>query len=131
MKSIAAVLMIGAPLLLAGPAAAGPETAVITAGDLQQLCLGTDTTSKNVCRVYILGVTQGITLGMNIGAGKLKGGRPCIPEALSGDALESSVKSRLGEHLARVPADRNLDASAFIATLMVAKYPCPQPQPKP
>jgi hypothetical protein len=131
MKSIAAVLMIGAPLLLAGPAAAGPETAVITAGDLQQLCLGTDTTSKNVCRVYILGVTQGITLGMNIGAGKLKGGRPCIPEALSGDALESSIKSKLGEHLARVPADRNLDASAFIATLMVAKYPCPQPQPKP
>jgi hypothetical protein len=131
MKSIAAVLMIGAPLLLAVPAAAGPETAVITAGDLQQLCLGTDTTSKNVCRVYILGVTQGITLGMNIGAGKLKGGRPCIPEALSGDALESSIKSKLGEHLARVPADRNLDASAFIATLMVAKYPCPQPQPKP
>ena len=131
MKSIAAVLMIGAPLLLAGPAAAGPETAVITAGDLQQLCLGTDTTSKNVCRVYILGVTQGITLGMNIGAGKLKGGRPCIPEALSGDALESSIKSKLGEHLARVPADRNLDASAFIATLMVARYPCPQPQPKP
>ena len=131
MKSIAAVLMIGAPLLLAGPAAAGPETAVITAGDLQQLCLGTDTTSKNVCRVYILGVTQGITLGMNIAAGKMKGGRPCIPEALSGDALESSIKSKLGEHLARVPADRNLDASAFIATLMVAKYPCPQPQPKP
>lgn len=131
MKSIAAVLMIGAPLLLAGPAAAGPETAVITAGDLQQLCLGTDTTSKNVCRVYILGVTQGITLGMNIAAGKIKGGRPCIPEALSGDALESSIKSKLGEHLARVPADRNLDASAFIATLMVARYPCPQPQPKP
>jgi hypothetical protein len=129
MKSIAAVLMIGAPLLLAGPAAAGPETTVITAGDLQQLCLGTDTTSKNVCRVYILGVTQGIRLGMNIAAGKIKGGRPCIPEALSGDALEFSVKSRLGEHLARVPADRNLDASAFIATLMVAKYPCPQAKP--
>jgi len=129
MKSIAAVLMIGAPLLLAGPAAAGPETTVITAGDLQQLCLGTDTTSKNVCRVYILGVTQGIRLGMNIAAGKIKGGRPCIPEAFSGDALESSVKSRLGEHLARVPADRDLDASAFIATLMVARYPCPQPKP--
>jgi hypothetical protein len=129
MKSIAAVLMIGAPLFLAGPAASGPETPVITAGDLQQLCLGTDTTSKNVCRVYILGVTQGITLGMNIAAGKMKGGRPCIPEALSGDALELSVKSKLGEHLARVPADRNLDASAFIAALMVAKYPCPQPKP--
>ena len=129
MKSLACVLMIGAPLLLSGPAAAGPETAVITAGDLQQLCLGTDTTSRNVCRVYILGVTQGITLGMNIAAGKMKGGRPCIPEALSGDALESSVKSRLGEHLARVPADRDLDASAFIATLMVAKYPCPQAKP--
>jgi hypothetical protein len=82
-----------------------------------------------VCRVYILGVTQGITLGMNIAAGKTKGGRPCIPEALSGDALELSVKSQLGAHLERVPTDRKEDASAFIAAVMAAKYPCAQPKP--
>ncbi len=129
MKSIAAVLMIGAPLFLAAPAASQAESPVITAGDLQQLCRDSDTTSKNVCRVYILGVTQGITLGMDIAAGKMKGGRPCIPAALSGDALELTVKSRLDEHLERVPADRALDASGFIAATMRVKYPCPQPKP--
>ncbi len=129
MRSIAAALLIAAPLFLSAPAASDAESPVITAGDLQQLCHDSDTTSKNVCRVYILGVTQGITLGMDIAAGKMKGGRPCIPAALSGDALELTVKSKLGEHLERVPADRALDASAFIAATMVAKYPCPQPKP--
>jgi hypothetical protein len=129
MKSLAAVLLIGALLVMAAPAASSAESPVITAGDLQTLCLGSDTTSKNVCRIYILGVTQGITVGMNIAAGTMKGGRPCIPATLSGDALELAVKSQLGEHLARVPEDRNRDASGFIAAIMVAKFPCPQPKP--
>ncbi len=128
MKFVVAALM-GAPLLLAAAASSRADTPVISAADLQQLCQGADTTSRNVCRVYILGVTQGITLGMNIAAGKLRGGRPCIPEALSGDALEQSVKSKLDEHLERVPADRTQDASHFIAAVMMARYPCPQPKP--
>lgn len=129
MKSIAAVLLIWAPLFLPAPASSQAASPVITAADLQQLCLGSDTTSKNVCRVYILGVTQGITVGMNIAAGKMKGGQPCIPAALSGDALEQAVKSKLAEHLERVPEERNLDASGFIAAVMVAKFPCPRPKP--
>ena len=129
MKSIVATLITGTALLLGAPAFSRADSPVISAGDLQLLCQGSDTTSKNVCRVYILGVTQGITLGMNIAAGKIKGGRPCIPEALSGDALELSVKSKLAEHLERVPAARGEDASEFIAAVMAAKYPCPKPKP--
>src|ERR1700685_2682343 len=76
MKSVAMVpILMGA---LFSTAASSAEQ-VMSAGDLQQLCAGTDHVSVNVCRVYILGVTEGITLGMNIAAGKTAGSRPCVP----------------------------------------------------
>jgi len=102
--------------------AASPAEQVMSAGDLQQLCAGTDHVSVNVCRVYILGVTEGITLGMNIAAGKTAGSRPCVPRDISGDALELVVKTKLDTLSS--PADRDADASRFIGAALGTAFPC-------
>jgi hypothetical protein len=101
---------------------------VLTASDLMDLCAGTDTTSKNVCRIYILGVTQGIALGLNIADGKTRSGRPCIPDNLSGEALEVRVKEKLREDLKASPADRSLDASSFVGRVIASVFTCAKPQ---
>jgi Rap1a immunity proteins len=122
MRTIAIVsALIGA---LLGNAAWSAEP-VMTAGDLQQLCTGTDHVSVNVCRVYILGVTEGITLGVNIAAGKAQGARPCVPQDMSGDALELALKKKL-EALTS-PAERDGDASRFIGAALAAAFPCQPP----
>lgn len=96
----------------------------MTAGDLQEICLGSDAESKAACRFYILGVTQGIGAGMNIADGKTKGNRPCVPENTSGSALELAVKMKMGKDLMVFPDDRKLDASGFVAAILVHTFPC-------
>jgi hypothetical protein len=119
MKSIAMVPILMGALL---SSAASSAEQVMSAGDLQQLCAGTDHVSVNVCRVYILGVTEGITLGMNIAAGKTAGGRPCVPRDISGDALELVVKTKLDALSS--PADRDAEASRFIGAALGSAFPC-------
>jgi hypothetical protein len=96
----------------------------MTAADLQKICVGSDAVSKAGCRFYILGITQGIEAGMSIADGKTQGGRPCIPDDASGAALELVVKMKLGEDLMVFPADRDLDASGFVAGVMIATFSC-------
>ena len=122
MKPLMTLVLLGT--LLLQPAAADPAQPVMTAGELQQLCVASDTTSKNVCRVYILGVTQGMALGLDIADGKSTLGRPCVPAALSGDSLAESVKARIDRSLAAAPKDRETDAARFIAALASNAYPC-------
>jgi hypothetical protein len=56
-------LIVGA-MLLGSPTIAGQ----MTEGDLQTICDGTDIESKAACRFYILGVAEGITEGIGLGA---------------------------------------------------------------
>lgn len=112
--------------LMARTAVAGPSEPVLTAGDLGQLCSASDTTSKNVCRVYILGVTQGISIGLNIADGKASSRRPCIPDQLSGEALADSVKTKIDQVLKASSKERGVDASLFVATVMAKTYACPK-----
>jgi len=100
----------------------------MSAGDLQDLCAGSDHVSKNVCRVYILGVTEGITVGMRMADGKTSGGRPCIPDGVSGDLLEQTLKTRLDD-LTATSAKRRLDAAEFIGTSLVHAFPCARAAP--
>jgi hypothetical protein len=102
---------------------AGPEPAM-TADDLQQLCTGTDHVSRNACRIYILGVTQGMAVGLKMADGKIAGGRPCVPANISAETLEQTLKRKLDEQLSRSPADKTLDASAFVGQVLQAAYPC-------
>jgi Rap1a immunity proteins len=121
MRNAAIVLTLLAAL---ATSAAASNQEVMTAGDLQQLCAGSDHVSKNVCRVYILGVAQGITLGMNIADGKSHGGRPCVPADTSGESLEQSLKAKLDQHLATTPADQQREAAEVIGTVLASTYPC-------
>ena len=119
MKIIVTVLGV-AVATLASPAHAAE--AAMTAGDLKELCAGSDHVSRNVCRVYILGVTEGIAQGLSIAGGK--GSKPCIPQGVSAEQLEETVKSRLGQDLSRAPERRTADAATFLASTLAEAFPC-------
>ena len=123
MRTPAPCLILG--LLLAQGAAAAPQ--VMSAGDLQQLCAGADHVSVNVCRVYILGVAQGIALGLNIADGKTKGARACLPDGVSAEQLEETLKQRLEKNLAASPAHAEQDAALVLASVLANTFPCPKP----
>jgi hypothetical protein len=108
------------------PGASADEKAM-TAGDLQEICIGSSAESKASCRFYLLGITQGISLGMGIADGKTQGGRPCIPENLSASAIELAVKMKMGQDLMVYPDDRKLDASGLVGAILVSTFPCRQP----
>ena len=110
--------------LMFGSATAARADGAMTAGDLQQICLGADAESKSACRFYILGIVQGMSVGMNIADGKTNGGRPCVPEDMPSSALEIAVKSKMGQLLMVFPDDRKLDASGFVAAAIISTFPC-------
>lgn len=104
--------------------AAASQELLMTAGDLQQLCVGTDHVSENACRIYILGVTQGIAVGMKLAGHGGRSGRPCVPAGISGEELERPLKAKLAEKLKTTPADRDLPASEFIGAALAESFPC-------
>lgn len=61
---------------------------------------------------------------MMVADGMTKGGRPCIPEDISGSALELAVKMKLGQVLMVYPDDKKLDASGLIGAILVQTFPC-------
>jgi hypothetical protein len=103
------------------------EDTAMTAQDLQQTCTGSSAESKAACRFYLLGITQGISMGMNIADGKTQGGRPCIPDNLSASGIELAVKMKLGSDLMVFPDDRKLDASGVVGAILVSTFPCRKP----
>jgi hypothetical protein len=115
---ITALTLSGA--LLAAAAAAEPPA--MTAGDLAQLCSGADHVSRNACRIYILGVTQGISLGMRIADGKAGAARPCVPAGVSADAVEQTVKDKLAG--IGSAAERGREASGFIGAILISAFRC-------
>jgi hypothetical protein len=106
---------------------AAAEDKAMTAGDLQQICIDSSAESKAGCRFYLLGITQGISMGMAIADGKAQGGRPCVPDNLSASAIELAVKMKLGEDLMVFPDDRKLDASGVVGAILVSTFPCGKP----
>jgi len=124
MRSTAMLLATVTALL--GHAACATEQ-VMSAQDLQQLCSDTDHVSVNVCRVYILGVAQGIELGLNIADRRTPAARACVPQSLAGEDLELTLKRKLAQHLAAFPAHGTRDAAAVLATLLAGAFPCSKP----
>jgi Rap1a immunity proteins len=132
MRSIAHALTMALAFLLTDALAnepaqpAEPAEPAMTTGDLEQLCAGTDHVSRNACRIYILGVTQGINIGLGIAGAKSAKHRPCTPAGISAETLEETVRKRLASMSA--PAERKRDAAGFIGTALAAAYPCKQPR---
>jgi Rap1a immunity proteins len=106
---------------------ASAEEKAMTAGDLQEICIGSSAESKAACQFYLLGIAQGISMGMLIADGKTDGGRPCIPESLSASGIELAVKIKMGQDLMVYPDDRKLDASGFVSAMLVSTFPCRKP----
>jgi len=103
---------------------ASAEEQAMTAEDLREICIGASAESKASCRFYLLGITQGVSMGMAIADGKTQGGRPCVPENLSSSAIELTVKMKLGQDLMVYPDDQKLDASGLVAAILVSTFPC-------
>jgi Rap1a immunity proteins len=117
-RSLATIVATVAVLTLT---AAAPEQPAMTAGDLAQLCSGSDHVSVNACRIYMLGVTQGIAVGIRLAAAPSPASRPCVPPGISAQALEASLK----EKLAALDADSGQrDAAGFIGAALAARFPC-------
>ena len=118
MKVPATIAAAAAALFLT---AAAPEEPAMTASDLGQLCGGTDHVSVNACRVYILGVTQGIAVGIRMASGKSDASRACVPAGISADELEAALKKKL----AALDAETGQhDAAGFIGAALAAAFPC-------
>jgi Rap1a immunity proteins len=122
MRLIAAALTVATALTVALGIHAAEEQPAMTAGDLEQLCTGSDHVSRNACRIYILGVTQGIAIGIRIAEGKSASRQPCVPGGISAEALEGAVKKKLAT--LGTGAGRDRDAAGFIAASLAAAYPC-------
>lgn len=101
--------------------AATPEEPAMTTGDLAQLCNGTDHVSRNACRIYMLGVTQGIGVGLHIAARGKEAARPCVRPGIAAEDLEALLKQRLD---ALDAAGRERDAAGFIGEALTAAFPC-------
>jgi hypothetical protein len=121
------LLFVLAAMMALNASASYAQDEAMTVGDLQTICTSTDTESKSACRFYILGVTQGIDMGMSMADGKTQGGRPCVPPNASSFALEFAVKRTLGEDLMLFPNDRKLDASGFVGAAIIKTFPCRKP----
>jgi hypothetical protein len=112
--------MLAAAAALALTAAA-PGQPAMTAADLAQLCGGSDHVSVNACRIYMLGVTQGIAVGMRMAGAKGRESRACVPPEISAEELEATLKKRLA---ALDPDSGQRDAAGFIGAALAAAYPC-------
>ena len=118
MRTLATALAVAAALLLM---AASSDEPAMTANDLAQLCGGTDHVSRNACRIYILGVTQGIEVGIRLSGGKARAGHACVPPGISAEDLEAAVKQRL----ARLDtAAGSREAAGLIAEVLLKSFPC-------
>ena len=108
-------------------ALAHASESAMTAGDLKELCSGSDHVSRNVCRTYILGVTEGISQGLRMAAGNTA--KVCMPEGVSAEELEKTIKARLDADLAHSPAKGKADAAAFLSAALAQAFPCPGSRP--
>jgi hypothetical protein len=117
-RSLATIAAAIAALTLT---AAAPEQPAMSAGDLAQLCSGSDHVSVNACRIYMLGVTQGIAVGIHMAAAPSPASRPCVPPGISAEELEAILKKKL----AALDADSGQrDAAGFIGAALAARFPC-------
>lgn len=118
MKPLASLATAAAALLLL--TAAAPEEPAMTAGDLAQLCNGTDHVSVNACRIYMLGVTQGIAVGIRM-ARSGKAMHLCVPSGIAAEDLQAALKEKLAVLDSR---EQQQDAAGLIGTALAARFPC-------
>ena len=124
MKYMACIFMLGTFLCYAAAAAQ------MKLGDLYKLCTSSNEGDKSACRFYILGVFEGAqfaggtVLDKSGNFQEAKDKRFCVPEGLDSEAMELTVKMKMGEDLAVFPKDRDMPAISFVAAVIVEQFPC-------
>lgn len=124
LKHMACIFILGT--FLCDPAGA----AQITLGDLDKLCTSANEVDKSACTFYILGVFEGAALAGGMVQDKAghfqeaKDKRFCVPEGLTGAAMELAVKMKMGADLAVYPKDRDMPAVSFLTGLIAQQFPC-------
>jgi Ssp1 endopeptidase immunity protein Rap1a len=121
--ALLAVGLLSATGAFAAPPAL-PAANTVNAEDLAEFCVGSDHVSQNVCRIYILGVTQGLVLGL--GASRRTPGL-CVPADVTAETLEAAVKARFAAALQANPELKDEDGARFIVALLGKTYPCARP----
>lgn len=96
----------------------------ITARDLQEICSSQNRHADAPCRLYIMGIVQGITIGLGMADGKVALGRPCIPDDVQDSKFETLVKVKLGADLMVNPGDKELPASSFVGAVIATTFQC-------
>jgi Rap1a immunity proteins len=98
---------------------ASDSSGQMNVGDLQRICTSDDKESKSACSFYILGASEGVSLG----AGNTGTKRICI-DNVPGTKLEFVVKKLIGEDLMFYPKDRDLAAVSFVSASLQKTFPC-------
>ena len=115
-------------LFVLGAFAAGQSTPAsakaMTAGDLQQICSSQNRDVDAPCRFYIMGIVQGITIGLDMADGRVASGRPCIPDDMQTSKLETLVKANLGADLMVNPGDKELSVSSVVGAVIAIAFKC-------
>jgi Rap1a immunity proteins len=124
MKYMACIFMLGT--FLCYPAAA----AQMKLGDLYELCTSSNEGDKSACRFYILGVFEaaqmvgGSVQDKSGNFQEAKDKRFCVPEGLTGAAMELTVKMKMGADLAVFPEDRDGPAISSVMAVIAQQFLC-------
>lgn len=110
-------------LTIAAPATAAPAPApeVMSAATLRSYCSSKDSGLRRLCSIYILGVTQGISIGSSPDANsKLK----CIRDDLTESEMVNAFMSVSSALKIAYPSDMDAPAVSIVGAAMAQKFPC-------
>lgn len=91
----------------------------LTGNELYSACNSDSPILKQSCGKYILGIAEGLRLGVSL-AGR---NGDCIPEDVRESQLVLMVQKRMKEE----PQHLHLPAAALVAASITQVFPCPKP----
>jgi hypothetical protein len=126
--------LLGAALLTIsgiGAAFAAAAPPVMTLADLREMCAASDAAGHAACRFFIMGAFQGLSLagGATQGAdghfNERKAAKTfCVPDDLPQSVMVQKVVSLADADVKVFPADADMPAISFVASVVVHSYPC-------
>ena len=108
------------------------ESNQFTIGELYKLCNSSIPGEKTACTFFIRGIFEGATeVGNTVRdqSGNRQGAKDkrfCAPPDLTISRVESVVKARVGQILARYPDKSNVPAAALVIAIVSQEFSCQQ-----
>jgi hypothetical protein len=109
-------------LLLCSTAAFGKESGQMKVSDLKEICDATShAESVAACKFYVLGVVEGLQIGVGIANDKA---HFCMPDGVTATNMVQTVRVKMAGDLVLHPEDKDMPAVSFVGAVMVSTYPC-------